>query len=246
MLPWYQNEAFWKAFAPVIFSPEQWRNAVTEVDHAVALLDLKPEDQVLDLACGPGRHTLELARRGFQVTGVDRNNEYLKKARRVARHEKYACRFVTADMREFRRPGAFDAVLNLFTSIGYFDDPEDDRQVLRNVFDSLKPGGRLLIETMGREVIARIFQERDWQEKDGVLFLEERRPDDGWSRLHNRWIRVDAEGRHEFTFSLRLFSGPELRDLLLATGFQSVRLCGNLAGAPYDHQAQRLVAAAVK
>lgn len=247
MLPWHQNEEFWKAFGPMMFTSERWQEAVSDVDNLIPLLKLKKDEQILDLCCGPGRHTLELARRGFQVTGVDRNNQYLRKAKRLAKIEKYSCAFHSADMREYRRPETFDAAMNLFTSIGYFDDPEDDRRVLKNLYDSLKPGGRLLIDTQGREIIARIFTERDWQEKSGVFYLEERHPVDDWARIRVRWIRLEATGqKQEFLTHLRLFTGAQLREWLLETGFRSVQIFGDLKGAPYDQNAKRLVAVAVK
>lgn len=70
--------------------------------------------------------------------------------------------FVQDDMREFRRPVAFDAVINMFTSFGYFEDQADDRKVVNNVYESLKPGGSFLLELMGKEVMSRIYQERTW------------------------------------------------------------------------------------
>ena len=92
-------------------------------------------------------------------------------------------------LREFRREGAFDAAINLYTSIGYFDDAYDDLRVLRNFHASLRPGGTLLIDIMGREVIARIFREREWRDlPDGSVFLEERRAVRGWTRIANRWL----------------------------------------------------------
>ena len=76
-------------------------------------------------------------------------------------------------MREFVRPEAFDAAINLFTSFGYFEDPAEDLQVAKNLFHSLKPGGALVMDLVGKEVLSRIFLPRDWQElADGSLFLQ--------------------------------------------------------------------------
>jgi ubiquinone/menaquinone biosynthesis C-methylase UbiE len=246
MLPWYQNDEFWSAFGPVLFTTERWQEAADEVESAIKLLDLKKRDRILDLCCGPGRHTLELARRGFQVTGVDRNNQYLRKAKRLAKREGYDCRFVSADMLEYCLPNAYNAVLNLYTSIGYFKNPEDDRRVLGNMYDSLKTGGHLLVETSGREVLARGFQERNWLEKSGTMYLEEHKLSEDWRRLYNRWIRLDGLERKEISFNFRIYSGSELRDYMLEAGFKSVQLFGSLSGLPYDQNANRLVVVADK
>jgi SAM-dependent methyltransferase len=151
-------------------------------------------------------------------------------------------------MREFQRPGAFDAAINLFTSLGYFDDPFDDLRVLRNFHASLVPGGTLLLDMMGREVIARIFKEREWRElPDGSLFLEERRAARNWTRIANRWLLIRPDGtRYESRHELRVFSAQELDALLREAGFTTVRLLGSYAGVPYDHNAARLVALASK
>ncbi len=243
---WHEEDDFWKVMAPKIFGKKQWENAPAEVENAISLLKISPGAYVLDLCCGPGRHSLELARRGFQVTGVDRTLKYLVAARKQAGAEGLNVDFVQEGMREFRRPEAFDAVLNLYTSFGYFENPEEERQVLKNIHVSLKTGGKLLMDLMGKEVLAGVFRERDWHEDNGIIFLEERKISSGWDWIQARWIMIKGKERKEFTFSLRLYSGAELSSLLSQSGFSSVELFGDLSGAPYDHTAKRLVALATK
>jgi SAM-dependent methyltransferase len=243
-LPWHEDDAFWRTFAPWMFHEERWEKTPEQVDKVLELIGLEPPAAVLDLCCGPGRHSLELARRGFRVTGVDRTVEYLEEARRRAGEEDLDIEFVQQDMRRFVRPGAFDVALNLFTSFGYFRDPEDDRTVLRHVHESLKPGGRLLMDLMGREVLARIFTPRQWEERDGLLLLQETNITDDWSWVESRWITIAATERHEFNLSHRLYAGTELRDALLDCGFGEVSLYGGLDGSPYGPEAKRLVASA--
>ncbi len=150
-------------------------------------------------------------------------------------------------MRNFCRPEAFDAAINLFTSFGYFEDPAEDRQVIANFFASLKPSGRLLMDMAGKEVLARVFRERDWQEEeDGTLFLEERRITRNWGWIENRWIAIRGERRVEFQLGHRLYSAVELTALLADVGFIDLSVYGSLAGAPYDHTAHRLVVLARK
>jgi len=246
--PWHETDEFWHLLEPVIFSEAIRSGAPAEVGLAVSLLGLSPGARVLDMPCGPGRHSVELLRRGFAVTGVDRTVRYLDEARRAAEAQSLTGEWVRADMREFKREGAFDAALNLFTSIGYFDDPFDDLRVLRNFHASLRPGGRLLIDIMGREVISRVFREREWRElPDGSVFLEERRAVRNWTRIANRWVLVRPDGsRYESRHELRVFSGQELEMILREAGFATVRIVGSYSGVPYDHLAPRLVAIATK
>jgi SAM-dependent methyltransferase len=245
MTSWHERDDFWET-AP-LFGPESLEAAPQEVDALLPLLGIEPGTEVLDLCCGVGRHSLELARRGYRITGVDRTAAYLRTARQRAATEGLSVEWVQADMREFVRPGAFDAAINLFTSFGYFEDPDEDRRVADNLVRSLKPGGVLVIEMMGKEVLARIFLPRDWQElADGTLFLQERSVKRDWTWMENRWIVIKDGQRFEYAVDHRLYDGAGLRALLLDAGFESVALHGGLDGAPYDTSAQRLVAVARK
>jgi SAM-dependent methyltransferase len=202
--------------------------------------------RVLDLCCGVGRHSLELARRGFKVTGVDRTAAYLKQARQQVRREGLKVELVQQDMREFVRPAAFDLTVNLFTSFGYFQNPKDDLKVVTNVFRSLAPGGSFVIDVHGKETLARIFTERGWYESEGYTVLEDRRIHPGWAAIDSRWIIFKGGKRKECSFTLRLFSAAEMIALLRSGGFRSGDVYGDFAGSPYDHNAKRLVAVARK
>jgi SAM-dependent methyltransferase len=243
--PLYENDKFWDNMASSFFSEARLAATPVETDHIISLLNLNPGASVLDLCCGPGRHSLELARRNYHITGVDRTVQYLEKARARAEREGLTIEFVKGDMRHFCRPEAFDSVLLMYTSFGYFETQEENRQVLINVYNSLTHGGTLLIDLKGKEVLARIFTEREWREQDGVFILEEREIDN-WTRVKNRWIIFDDQGRHEFTFTIWIYSAQELSSLLRECGFASVNVYGNLEGAPYDHTARRLVVVAEK
>lgn len=247
MPDWYENEKFWEQIIPLLFDEVRAGSASQQVHDIVRLLQLDQGARVLDLCCGPGRHSIALARRGFQVAGVDRTTNYLERARTEATNAGLQIEFVQQDMRGFRRPESFDAAINMLSSFGYFEDPGDDRRVVDNLYASLKPGGRLLMEMMGKEILARIYQERDWRElKPGTLLLEERKVLGGWESMESRWIFLEGSERQEFTVRLRLYSGAELSALFRQAGFSSVALYGGLDGRPYDQGAKRLVVTARK
>ncbi|HEY66101.1 MAG TPA: class I SAM-dependent methyltransferase [Caldilineae bacterium] len=247
MTKWHDDDTFWEQMRDRMFHHKRWEATSVEIDHVLALLNLPAAATILDMPCGPGRHALELARRGFRVTGVDRTVAYLDEARERAQEAGVNVEWIKADMRDFHLPGMFDAAINLFTSFGYFEDPAEDRQVAENFFTSLKPGGQLLMDMMGKEVLARIFRERDWhEEEDGTLFLEERQVTQNWSWIENRWIAIRGRQRVEFHLGHRLYSAAELTALLTSVGFTNVSAYGSLAGDPYDHTARRLVVLAHK
>jgi len=247
MAAWHDNDDFWKGTAPAVFTAQRWAAAKTEVEQIVSLVGLQPGDAVLDMGCGPGRHSLEFARRGYQVTGVDRTAQYLAAAQDAARQEGLSAEWVESDMRRFSRENAFNAAVSLLTTFGYFENPADDRRVAENLLTSLKPGGHLVMELMGKEVLARIFRRYDWHEEpDGIIVLEERKVSKDWSWIDCRWIVIRGDERREHNFGHRLFSAGELKELLASVGFTDVKAYGSLKGTPYDREAERLVLVAKK
>ena len=241
MADWHDNDTFWEETGPVLFTEERWKAAPGEVERILELMRLPAGAKVLDVGCGVGRHAIEFARRGCQVTGIDRTASYLDTARTKAAENKLDIEWVQADMRRFRQDGTFDLVVSLLTSFGYFRDAADDRRALENMYASLKPGGALVVELMGKEVLARIFRPRDWQEQaDGTKLLEERTVHDAWSRLDNRWVIIRGDDVREHRFQLRLYCAAELRTLLESVGFVHVNAYGSLGGTPYDETAERL------
>ena len=240
---WYADEAFWVEMADVMFHPGNLDATPAEVDGVLRLLDPTPGARVLDMPCGFGRHSRLLAARGFRVTGVDLSEAYLARARAAEGGGEVT--WARADMREFRRPGAFDVALNLYSSFGYFDDPADDHRVLANLFASLAPGGQLLMDLKGLEVVARTFQARRFFEGGEDIILERARIVNAWSRCETRWTFIRGAERRERAFSTRLYSASVLSGALWRAGFRGVRVFGDLVReAPYDHRARRLVIAA--
>lgn len=114
-MSWFDNEDFWRDFYLYMFSPERFAAAKEEVSQIMALTQ-SSEGTLLDLCCGPGRHSVEFAQRGFQVTGVDRSAFLLERAREHAAQTNTAVEWVQEDMRRFVRPAEFDLACNLFTS----------------------------------------------------------------------------------------------------------------------------------
>jgi len=247
MKAWHDDDRFWKAFKKIIFPKERFEHAPAEVDGILSLLRVKPGASILDLCCGPGRHSVELASRGFNVTGVDRTRDYLADARKLARKRKIDAVFVLADMRRFRRPRAFDAAINMFTAFGYFRNKADDLRVLKNLHASLRPGGVLLIDVMGKERIAKIYNPRTWhRQPDGTIVLEERWLEQDFSWIENIWTLIRGGRVKSFNLSHRLYTAVELRALARQAGFTRINAFGSLGGAPYDQDAQRLVLLARK
>ncbi len=247
MNPWHDDDEFWAAFGPFMFTHDRIESARAEADALVTLLGLDPlrSPRILDMPCGVGRHSIALARRGFHVTGVDRNPAFIDIARSRT-PDGVRVDWRVADIREFDGGRAFHAALNLFTSFGYFDDQAQNMLALENIRRALRPGAPAVVDVLGKEIIARTFRPRHWEQlPDGSLHLEEVAFVENLARVESRWILVRPDGsRLERVVRLWVYSARELDALLERAGFVNRRFFGSLAGTPYDLKAHRLVAVA--
>lgn len=243
---WYEDKNFWKGVEQIIFNRNIMASADQEIKQVIKLSGMRKGSRVLDLCCGVGRHSIELARRGFNVVGVDLTEQYINTARKQAIAEGLNIQFIRDDMKRFCQLDYFDAVINMYTAFGYFENPADDRRVINNVYYSLRKGGKLLIQTMSKEILARIFQPRNWHRENGKIVLEERKLTNSWAWINNTWTIFDKNKRYEYKFGHRLYSAAELTCLLRDCGFDSVKIYGDFDGCDYDQNAKRLIAVAKK
>jgi SAM-dependent methyltransferase len=243
---WHEDPEFWERFQDILFPPEKIERAGEQVEQLRALIDLESDAEVVDIPCGIGRHAIELADRGFPTTAVDATHAYVETARERARDADVDAEFLQADMREFRRDESFDAIFNLYTSFGYFEERDDDERTLRNFYESLTPGGTLVMALTSKETLAGKFRDRTWDEQNGTYILEEHQIADNWNWIENRWIVVEDDDAREFAVSHRLYSAFELSELLERVGFSDIAVYGDLDGADYDENAKRLVVVARK
>jgi SAM-dependent methyltransferase len=247
MAQWYReffDDLYLRVYQP-LEAPEQVRK---EVDFIVKALDMPQGVKILDLCCGQGRHSLELARRGFQVVGVDLSEALLYAARKRAESEGLSVTFLHCDMREIDFADEFDAVINMFTSFGYLESEAEDEKVLGKVAQALKSGGKFLLDVVNRDRLVRDFQAREWHAADeGWLVLEERTFDHLSGRMETRWVCVARDGvRYERLSSVRLYTASELRTMLERAGLKVTNLFGDYDGSPYSWDSQRLIVVACK
>jgi SAM-dependent methyltransferase len=182
-----------------------------EVARLLEVLELPSGARVLDCPCGQGRHAHLLAEAGFDVDGLDYSNDLLEVAR--ARGTSRRLRYTQGDMRSLpvAWSGRYDAVLDLFTSFGFFDDPKDDLRVLAEFARVLKPGGHLIWHGGSRDGVMAKFLSRDWwSTADGTVFGQERRfdPLSGFLSITSTWRGPAGDG--ERSHRIRLYTASEL------------------------------------
>lgn len=241
---WFENESFWREGYRFMFSDDAFRVAEDQVEQAIALTGIKA-GRVLDLGCGPGRHAVPLALKGFHVTAVDLSRFLLGRAQEYASRCSVTVSFVHADMRAFCPSDTFDLAISMFNSFGYFADRADDRQVAANLHDCLCSGGLALLDLMGKELTSR-FLDAWVTEVEGTTRVERHEIIDNWTRIKSRWILIRDDAVQRFEYCVRIYSGQELMDLLRDVGFVDVALYGDLDGRPYGPGARRLIAVARK
>ncbi len=191
-----------------------------EVARLVQILGELPSGaRVLDCPCGQGRHAHLLAENGYLVDGLDFSAELLRVAKE--RGTGPSLRYAQGDMRTLpaRWSGRFDAVVNLFTSFGFFDSPADDRRVLAEFARVLKPGGLLVWHGGSRDGVMAKFLARDWwTTADGTMFGQERRfdPLSGFLHVHATWRGPTGDGEREH--KIRLYSASHLAERMAEVG----------------------------
>lgn len=204
-----------------------------EIDLFTRTLDLAPEAEILDLCCGQGRHTLELARRGYSsVQGLDRSHYLIQRARATAKKDGLAVRFREGDARKLpHATDRFDVVMLLGNSFGYFDTVEDDLLVLREIFRVLKPLGRLLIDVTDGEYLKSHFESRTWEWLDKKHYVcRERSLSADGQRMISREIITHAEKgvlADQF-YAERLYTREGLVNLIEQAGFSQIVVHGEI------------------
>ncbi|MBW8683060.1 class I SAM-dependent methyltransferase [Chitinophaga rhizophila] len=243
---WFMQEDLWVLQKPVIFNSERIRNTFLEVNRILKLTALTPGEKVLDLGCGIGRHSLEFASRGFEVTGVDLTASFLTTAAENARSQKVDVRYVQGDMRTYCEPDTYGLIINMFTSFGYFTDSEDDVRVLSNCFQSLHSGGILMLEMLGKEVVAANIKSKDVLSYGDYQVITHTTISNNWSWLECKWTIIRDKQVYETRYAHRLYAATEMARLLEEAGFSEVSFFGDLTGAPYDNMARSMLIVAKK
>jgi SAM-dependent methyltransferase len=173
-MEWYECW-FDTKYYHILYKNRDYNEASLFIDKLIDKLNLRKDSEILDLACGKGRHSIYLNKKGFKVKGVDLSKQSIEAAKI---HENENLTFEVADM---RKPCSysFDAVFNLFTSFGYFEDEEDDFKIIKNIKNSLKDSNSIaVIDFINEYKAVNNSMGRETKEIDGIKFNIEKSFDD--------------------------------------------------------------------
>ncbi|MFX0113388.1 MAG: class I SAM-dependent methyltransferase [Candidatus Hodarchaeota archaeon] len=216
----------------------------------LSILNLEPNAVILDLCCGHGRHSLALAKHGFQMTGLDLSELHIQLAREAAAEHGLDINWLRRDMRDIPEEleSSFDAIINIFGAFGYLESVEEDITVLKGVWSALKSNGKFLMETINRECIIRNYQPRDWYyTSNGVLVLEERNLDLATGRSHVKVHIIDEKGNKKIQqHAMRLYSLSEMASLFASAGLIIQDVFGAFDKRPYAIDAPKMIILATK
>jgi SAM-dependent methyltransferase len=237
---WFR-EAFGELY-PLLYPHRDDESAAREVARLVELLGLEgSRARVLDLACGNGRHAVAFAAAGLRVFGFDLSPQLLQRA---GSRRELTGRLVRADMRAVPFAAAFDLVVNLFTSFGYFSD-EQNALALAEMAGALIPGGRLVIDHINRATVERKLVPEDHRYGPGLRITQKRQI--AGNRVQKEIIVVWDDGRAKRLIEdVRLYTPEELSRLMVDSGFTDTRIYGSYGGEPFGSQSPRMVVIAKK
>ncbi|MFO7156109.1 MAG: class I SAM-dependent methyltransferase [Pseudomonadota bacterium] len=243
--PWW--ESYFGSDYSLLYPEKDHASGEKEAPRIAAALALAPGARVLDLGCGNGRHVLALARRGFDVTGIDFSTALLEEARAARESEGLSCQFVLADARNLpiETLPPFDAVISIFTSFGLFSEVENEA-VARNMAACLKPGGRLLLDLGNRALLESASGQRVWSRRPGGYLLDEFFYDADTHRFHGNRILITDGVERRYPFDHRAYSEPEIRALLRKVGLRVLAVHGSLDRTPFNPRSPRMVVLAEK
>lgn len=199
---------------------------------------LPSEAKVLDVCCGAGRHSIELARRGYTVTGFDLSEFLVSQAEeslKKAEEKDLKVEFLIKDMKDFSFDKKYDAAINIFTSFGYFETDEDNFKVFCNVEKSLKSGGYFMFDFINSDNLRNTLVPSSEDEYEGEKVIQKR-------YIANGFVFKDIHiGNEKYTERLKLYTKDELGKALTDAGLEPVNLFGDYYGSSFESEESRRV-----
>lgn len=233
----YFNEFYLQTDGDVLDNPD---NTLREVNLLIEVAHLKPENKILDLCCGQGRHCIELARQGFQnISGIDYSEYLINLARQRANNEKLSINFGQQDIRNSIPENFYDCITMLGNSFGYFDNEKDDIDVINTIAKSLRPEGKLVMHFLDAYWVKKHFHHQTWEwiNQDSLVCRERALSADKTRLLSRVMIFHQEKGLiNERFIAYRLYTKEHIQEILEKVGFKSIHYYNPAALTSDRHQ----------
>jgi len=230
-----------------LYETEDIESVAEETEGIIKLLKPQPQAKILDLCCGYGRHSIELAKKGFKVVGVDISEKQIQHAIKRAKESNIDVVFQIKDARKLDFNEEFDFVINMFLSFGYFENQEEDKDVLKSVFKALKPGGKFLMDFWNAEKAIRDLKPIVTEKIKDISIVKEWKFDAANKRLNWKNIVIFPDGRKEsWNHSIKAYMVAEIKNLMEEVGLKFEKVYGSLKGEEYTINSPAAVIMAIK
>ena len=248
---WYQK--YYDNFLAIntLDTKEMHLIADDEVAFIEDLLMIKKNNKLLDVPCGTGRHSLKLAKKGVNVTGLDISISCIKQAKKGI-HESFQNNVTfkkgnMIDLKAYR--GKYDHVINMFTSFGYFPTNAQNTKSLKQMTGCLKRNGNFLMSVLNRDWLLNVFKPVDWNEHKDYFLLSRREINQRTNYIYNDWVFINKKNKKitRYPHKLRLYSKGELIELFKIAGLGKIKVFGDFSGGRFHKtETNRIIITGVK
>jgi len=215
----------------ILYKNRDNKEAEFFIRHLLDILNLDPQSKILDLACGKGRHSVFLNALGYSVHGMDLSEASIQYAKK---HETHRLTFSVGDMRKPYFPNSFDTILNLFTSIGYFEDKQDNKKVFQSVSEQLKENGIFVIDYLNPIYITSNLKKYEEKEIEGIQFKITKEINDNFIVKNIHFI--DKEKEFHFQEKVQLFHYYDFINMAEEVDLELVNIYGNYNLEDFDEK----------
>ncbi len=233
---WFDSPLYEK-----LYSNRDEKDAASLADLIEEVIPVSDYRKVLDLGCGRGRHSITLAQRGYQVTGIDLSNKAIEKAKRIAGQKNLNnVKFFVRDMRD-PLPKQFDAIVNLFTTFGYFLEDEENRRVLRNTGKMLNQGGILFLDYLNPHYVEKNLVPSESGMYENLTYNVTRQIKDGMVFKTIQFSDDSLDKPVKYRERVKLYDLEWFRDVLTESGYDIIETYGNYEGSPFLVESPRMI-----
>lgn len=230
--PWYKSW-FNSPWYTQLYQHRTEQEAHEAVQLVRDIAGLTPGAKVLDLCCGFGRHAYALAEHGYHVTGLDASDHLISIATERFPHQNV--RYIIGDMRSEYPDAPYDAIVNFFTSFGYFDTHEENQQVINTIADCLAPGGVFVLDFFNASLVRKTLNPESMNMVGETMIIQERWIDEPHVRKRIT-VNVPCSAEHTFEEQVCLYAHQDLLSMIAGAGLDARTLCGSYEGAAFEEE----------